>query len=47
MTEINMVTEMVPHREIRIVQCQKCGMRVVPRSNGVCPSCQTQISSGS
>jgi len=47
MTEINMVTEKVPHREIRIVQCQKCGMRVVPRSNGVCPSCQTQISSGS
>ncbi len=47
LTEITMAADEVRSREIRIVQCQKCGMRVVPKSNGLCPSCQTQISSGS
>lgn len=31
-------------RKIRIVQCQNCGMLVVPKGNGKCPSCQTEIS---
>ena len=31
-------------RKIRIVRCQNCGMLVVPKGNGKCPSCQTEIS---
>ena len=43
LTEINSATDKVHSREIRIVQCDICGMRVVPKSNGLCPSCQTRI----
>ena len=44
LTEINSAADMVHSGEIRIVQCHKCRMRVVPKSDGLCPSCQTRIS---
>jgi uncharacterized RDD family membrane protein YckC len=26
-----------------IIQCPKCGIRIIPKSSGHCPSCQTQL----
>ncbi|MEK6262818.1 MAG: RDD family protein [Planctomycetota bacterium] len=42
----NVVTAMTGSPDLSIVQCPKCAMRVVPKTNGLCPSCQTQISDG-
>lgn len=44
LTETDPAADLVQSREILIVQCHNCGMRVMPKSNGLCPSCQMRIS---
>ncbi len=39
---VELAVEMRPH-DGSILLCPKCGMRVIPKLSGHCPSCQTQM----
>jgi uncharacterized RDD family membrane protein YckC len=46
MPEVDVVAATSGVADMSIIQCPQCGILVIPKSNGLCPSCQTKITAG-